>query len=606
MTSNNLHDTSQASDRWTTHDRSMSLIFNSHVIYPDYAGNIIDRALEYRDQASESARGALNAAIKDTIDVVGFRDASKAVPDQLKASVMQEVFRGNDRLAGSVLRVWEESKQELRSVVTEHLRSKGVHTNGPDFRKRQFNSIWARREWRSERDEIVEADTDGRFDIDDIGLMVCYVSGRLADPNRVETAGIESELFLEFIDKLDEFPSVAPDWENVDLFINAVTQLAEDKAIDRELTQTLALREATMEVNADFIDDMRYLGLTVDMWKVGSPERVNVTSEALTVINDLKSALAEYSPIRPQADTRAEELQRAIQRSESESVIFKLASRWDKLMSVPLGPEDNPKQLESPDSRKPPERSSVDSPPTTDADAIDAVLAEIGNSDSINPELDRLRQVNDLLSSENAQLRQDSDHLRADVSTLNDQISQFRDELSQSREMQEYWRRTYVSASTGQARDDDEQPAQVVNVSDALALAEKTFPSRLRLALNSKSNKNSPFQKPEEVFDALAWLATEYHRHRSNPGAAPNFDKLIKESCPGWSYKSKQTALTKEQFAEWYTTTLDGKTYELDAHIGKGTSFDPQQTIRIAFDWDNDLRQVIVGFLGRHQRNRRS
>ena len=108
------------------------------------------------------------------------------------------------------------------------------------------------------------------------------------------------------------------------------------------------------------------------------------------------------------------------------------------------------------------------------------------------------------------------------------------------------------------------------------------------------------------MFDALGWLATEYHRQRSNPGDAPNFDKLIKEACPGWSYKPKQTVETKEQFVEWYTTTLDGKTYELDAHIGKGTSFDPQQTIRIAFDWDDDFKQVIVGFLGRHQRNRRS
>ena len=108
------------------------------------------------------------------------------------------------------------------------------------------------------------------------------------------------------------------------------------------------------------------------------------------------------------------------------------------------------------------------------------------------------------------------------------------------------------------------------------------------------------------MFDALAWLATEYHRRRSNPGAAPNFDKLIKEACPGWSYKSKQTGVTKEQFTEWYTTAVDGKSYELDAHIGKGTSFDPQQTIRVAFDWDDELKQVIVGYLGKHQRNRRS
>ena len=39
---------------------------------------------------------------------------------------------------------------------------------------------------------------------------------------------------------------------------------------------------------------------------------------------------------------------------------------------------------------------------------------------------------------------------------------------------------------------------------------------------------------------------------------------------------------------------------------GKGTSFDPQNTIRIAFDWDDEEKRVVVGYIGRHQKNRRS
>ena len=46
--------------------------------------------------------------------------------------------------------------------------------------------------------------------------------------------------------------------------------------------------------------------------------------------------------------------------------------------------------------------ASIDSRPTTDADAIETVLAEILGSDSINPEVDRLRQSNESLASENS------------------------------------------------------------------------------------------------------------------------------------------------------------------------------------------------------------
>ena len=143
-------------------------------------------------------------------------------------------------------------------------------------------------------------------------------------------------------------------------------------------------------------------------------------------------------------------------------------------------------------------------------------------------------------------------------------------------------------------------------VRDAIARAEKLFPDRLAIALNSKSEKRNLFQKPQEVFDALAWLATDYHHRRANPGGSPDFDKLLKEACPGWSYKASQTEITREQFEQWYTTTWEGKTYDLSPHLGKGTSHDPQNSIRIAFAWDDERRRVVVGYIGLHQRNRKS
>ena len=585
------------------HEHPLSMAFLPAVMSPEHASSVVDRALDFRAEASVSTRNRLNSAIKDSVSVAGFRDASKAQRHQLREPVLAEIVMGeNGRLAGAVLRTWAESNDALMAMVTSHLRGRGMSVEGPDLQVGMFKSTWPLHEWSVESELVTNEDPSDRFDTNDIALMLCYVSGRVPAEAQVET---ESPLFQQWLDELSELPPEALEWDYADEFATSVAGLAFAKIAERRTVQIEAIANSITETREDFDDELQYLEVDIGSWSADDAVRSGVIEPALEALTELKSVLSEYRLIRPQASSRSEESLRASERESGEKLILDIVGSWDELISVPEAQGDDPTP-HAPHDDSSNGVASIDSPPTTDADAIEAVLAEILGSDSINPELDRLRQVNDLLSSENAQLRQDSDHLRADVSTLNDQISQFRDEVSQSQKMQEYWRRAYVSESAGQTRDEEEQPAQVANVNDALALAEKTFPDQLRLVLNSKSNKNSPFQRPEEVFDALAWLATEYHRRRSNPGDAPNFDKLIKEACPGWSYKAKQTEVTKEQFTEWYTTTLDGKTYELDAHIGKGTSFDPQQTIRIAFDWDDDLKQVIVGFLGRHQRNRRS
>ena len=607
MSNTNRHETKTEGGRWSSApDTSLSLIFSSHVVSPDHAARIIDRAVDFRDLASDSARSTLNSAITDGIDVLRFRDASRAPADQLKAPILIEVFNGNDRLAGGVLRVWSDSEEDLRSFVAEYLKAKDIPIDGPDLRSRRFHSIWLRSEWRKECDEITGTDTSRRFDKDDVGLMLCYVSGWLADPNRVETAGIDSELFLKFINELDDLPSAAPDWEHADLLINAFKQLADDKAIDRRLAHTQALRQAIVEVKDEFTDELRYLDLTIAPLRHDYDQGPLSISESLGVIEKLRSSLIEYRPIRPQGATRTEEQERARQREECETNIFELTEKWVTLMTSPIVRVDEP-----PSQELPKVASESGSTTASDSDQSDtgpalSEQAPAHDLETIRSELEQSRLQSDSLRAENTLLAQESANLRADMNMLDKQNSELKNELSLSRDMQEYWRRAYVAESAGQAREGAKQPVQLTSVNDALALAENSFPDRLRLALNSKSAKNSPFQKPEEVFHALAWLATEYHRLRSNPGDAPNFDTLIKEACPGWAYRPKQTEITKEQFAEWYTTILDGKPYELDAHIGKGTSFDPHQTIRIAFDWDDDMKQVIVGYIGRHQRNRRS
>ena len=583
------------------YERPLAMVFLPPVMSPEHALCAIDRALDYRAKASDSVRDRLNFAIKATVSVQSFRDASIAPRQQLRDPLFAAILTGNgDKLAGEVLRAWAESQEALRTIVSDHLDTMGMSVEGPDLQRGVFRSTWPLHEWTFEVESIANGVPDSGFDDDDIALMLCYVSGRLPAEPQVET---ESPLFQQWLDELSELPPDAPEWDYADEFATAVAGLAYEKIAERRTVLIETVANSIAEIKEEFDDELQYLEIDIGSWSADDAVSSGVIEPALEKLTELKSVLSEYRPIRPQAPSRSEESLRAPERESCEKLILGIVSSWDELISVPEDPVVDPASQASTDT---PEEKESDRSSTTDADAIDTVLTEILGSDSINPEIDYLIQVNESLSSENAQLRQDSDHLRADVSTLKDQIGRLRSELSQSNEMEEYWRRAYVSESARQVGTEEDGPIVLSNITDALELAAKSFPDQLRIALNSKSNSDTPFQKPDEAFEALGWLATEYHRLRSNPGDAPNFDKLIKEACPGWSYKSKQTEVTKDQFTEWYTTTLDGKSYELDAHIGKGTSYDPQQTIRIAFDWDDELKQVIVGYVGRHQRNRRS
>ena len=203
------------------------------------------------------------------------------------------------------------------------------------------------------------------------------------------------------------------------------------------------------------------------------------------------------------------------------------------------------------------------------------------------------------LRRDRERLEEDNRALRAEKAQRDDDAGRLREEVSRSRSMEEHWRRAYIEERRqARARDGepvDAEPAR--SVREAIAQAREMFPDRLLIKLNSRSNEDTPFVNPPEVLDALAWLATAY---RNGPA------DRIGETCPGWFYKSNQSASTMGQFPDWYRTRVNGTAWKLAAHLGKGTSHDPHHTIRIAFAWDEPNGRVIVGFIGLHQRNRRS
>ena len=585
--------------------RTIPLSYVALPFAPDYVHDFIARSLQHRAEASESVRDALNSAIADSISVDGFKDASKASPHQLVDDVFHELVHGNRRLAAGVLRAWTESHEDLRDLVTRHLTESKMPADGPDLKERVFHSAWPRAEWLREIEAIVENRDD--LDEEDVGMMLCCVSGRLPTAGDARAA-IESPTLLGWLDRLRELPHDAPEWVDVEEFTEAVYRIADEKATERDSLQSEALAELLSGIRADFDAELRYLGIDLSSWEQKVDEVPWSVSGTLTLAKELRDNLARYRPIRPQADSRDAEAARAVERLERESEILDIVQTWEISETHPQDPDDEP-PADGPDAPAEVESPTEEQPAPSD-DAPDAVEPDPTVSkdehEAALGELDRIRREGESLRAENARLAQSSSDLESDKRALDDERSDLKGELSRSRAMEETWRRSYVDARAAGTDAPSEPTQPPAGVNEAVALAEQSFPDRLVFALNSKSDRNSQFQKPNEVFEALAWLATVYHERRTSPGTRPDFDLLLRESCSGWSFKTGQTEVTTEQFDEWYSTTVDGKPYELGPHLGKGNSRDPKSTIRIAFAWDDERRRVIVGYIGRHQRNRRT
>ena len=581
----------------------------------DFLEALIERVLQSRGQASGSVRKGLDSAIDESIRVPGFRSASKAHPSQLKRPVLGEVVKfENDRLFGEALRAWAESQQELHALVERHLRSQDLPVDGPDRRQGVFNGLWLRVEWNEAVDTITQQSPD--LDRDDVGMMVCYLSGMAVGP------AVTSPLLTAWIHELSELTLDAPDWDEIDAFVAIVTEMADDIAIERIGVIVRHCRKTLREMQDDFATELAYLALDISTWAESAIARPAGLTDALDLAEDLRRNLAEYQEVRPQAPSRREEEERAPVRAEREAAILEIVARWSDTFPAMDGVDDGETPgagADAPggDSAAAGEETDQDRTATAaaaradfveDADFVaDAETQEAPSREdyqTLLADCERLergrgwfRDEIDRLHSEHDRLAQANTTLEAERRLLDSENVELRAKLKQGPDLEEYWRRFYAAPKSEQVR----------NVSEAVARAKELFPEQLVFALNSKSDKDSPFQKPAEVLAALAWLATDYHNLRwTKPGEDPRFEERLKKFCPGWSYKPHQANATKRQFAEWYETGIEGRRYELGEHVGKGTSADPQKTIRIAFAWDEERGQVIVGYIGRHQRNRRS
>ena len=554
---------------------------------PEYVESMVVGALDFRKRASSGARDTLNAELDRSVrGIPGFRDASKAPSARLKGAVLGEFAQGDVSLARALVGVWAELEAELRDAVRTQLAPDGCG----DGATPSGAVPWTDSQFEEAVDAVLCGSDD--FEESDVRVMLCLVSGRCVHADN-SGAEVESPLFRTFLEDLEQLAPDAVEWDDFGEFLDAANGVALARHQRAAQLQLEMLESRVNTALGSYEEDLNYLGLhsQVSGWfDEAAVKAYHDVSDALPIVEDLLEMLQVYRPIRPQADSRAKEIARAPERFDAEERIMGVVTRWRELMDRPVE-EDEPDFV----------WDDLDDGLSAAGEAqLKAEIAEL------RAEVERLRVADSVGQSQYDDLAKHRDGLAAERDSLQEEIGRLDGELTSRKETVEIWRLASVSARMDEAGLPASGQTEPRTVKDAVDRAEKLFPDRLVLAFNSKSDKRSQFQRPQEVFDAMAWLATEYHHRRANPGGSPDFDKLLKESCPGWSYKSSQTEITREQFEQWYTTTWEGRTYDLSPHLGKGTSHDPQNTIRIAFAWDDERRRVVVGFIGMHQRNRKS
>lgn len=568
------------------------------------APTVVSTALEHRPAASESARAALNAAIDNSgITIKGFKKASTARPGALSDLLLLELFDGNDKLAGAVLRVWAEANPEIVRIVTEHLDDNGVPIAD---RQDSFHEVWPKHQCLLEGNMLSVKHPE--FERYDIALMLSYLSGRFP-----EDEVFESDLFKHVLDQMDDLPLDAPEWDEATLFISTVVEMISVKASERNSALREEFDDVLDGIAERFEDELRYLGVDLGWSREDTEAHLDLIEPAHALLSALESALEAYAGVRPQAATREEEFQRAGEREQREADIYKVIHTWEELMAAVDEAEATDEQsTDGPDA--PADVTMHEYQALLEArQALAAENARLSEANSaleqnrgkLQAEKESLTAKNARLVDDNKTLQHANEKLRMEKEEESHENSRLKRELRESRQREEAWHGT--PAPERQTLEEKESGPPIESVRIAIARAKSNFPDQLLIAPNSRSNEDTPFQRPSEVYDALNWLANGYRRLRSNPtGVDPDFDKMLKEACPGWSYIPHQSAVTIGMFKDWYYTKTGGTKYELTEHLGKGNSGNPQHTIRIAFAWDADLQKVIVGYVGHHQRNQGS
>ena len=597
----------ELSEDWLA-PKENSLLRALDLLSADQFGQVVEDVLKApRAGDSKSARQSLDAAIDacEYIEIKGVRPGkvSKASPAQLKLPIVEECGRSdNVRLLGALLRVWRASKARLRKKVEDYLNEAGIAAGPVDFKEGRYHGLWRPEDWERHTASLLESDEEsGETDNSGLAaaetrLMLSLVSGASpARPGELSAGKFDDPALAGFLARLWTFSPDDPIWGEMDSFIEELGELNDTKGREMIEARITTGKQRLEELDNCHKESLAYL--ECDLGRIRSA--INENAELMLCTGDdyypdLIESLSEYESVRRRGDTKSEESARAVKRAPLEDEIVNLVKQWER-------------EIGNRKSKLREEDSTADESPATEELPIEEDILALRNR--LQAETLKRKEFQSRIETQSAELR----NLRQLFRNAESKNKKLREENLEIEEAMEAASRN-STAVDGENSDGClvAYPAHwIEDVKDAVEQAKRSFEDHLVFALNAKSQQNSAFEKPEEVFQALSWLATYLRIGKLNPDVGVNLNEVLDESLkkavrPNWFYTPRQSSTATGKYPDSYTTSHQGKKYDLHEHIGRGKSHSAKGNIRIAFAWDEKKGKLIVGYIGRHQPTGRS
>ncbi len=557
--------------------------------------------LESKGQLPGGVRAALDRALDSHVRIDGFRSAGTAPAPVILRQVC-ELVQSSPHLATPVLRAWYETHPDLRGAVAALLEERQIPVREPDTFAEPLDLVFRQSVVSNALTACVEDLPDYNPDI--VALMVQLLTGQaLVDDLEAPEPGqlyvdddlVVSRVLQTALELLAQMPPNAPEWEEViPEFSSSLVLLISTKQEEREAASTLGgVLTAIQDEHSGLLE---FFQCDTGNWNLEASEPGFPFQQVQEQASRLRELLDEYAPLHERAAVAAEEMARTKRRMELLPRILEA----DHVLLRMFNGEDPATDGEGQESQE-------DAEPVCSGESgyagLHSPTAGVGDptelTDSFVPiipcdvEFIRdLRSYVEDLEEENEDLEHEKVGLKAQVKELELRLHQ-----SRSQEESLRWAVAYRDNP-----DETEEAPDVQSVGAAVELAMERYPGQLLFQLNAESEaEESAFKWPEQVWNALRWLATDYFTSHLGDNPITNIDEACRQACGMW-YKTSQHETTMSQFRESYTTRVNGRVIWLGEHIGKGNSFDPRRTIRIAFDWDRQLQKVVIGYIGQHQR----
>ncbi len=565
---------------------SLAAVLDEHQIR-----TMIKKALEEWKNISPESQRQIKEAIKQIKAafpaIPGFKDPEKALdacPKILVDPLLQMLHSSSPEspLLLLMLGLWEETHRKLEDAVLRFLKAdKSRPAILIQARKNCPRGCPKTNEWTSVRKDFVDSQ-DAEFSSEHVDLMFCYVI-HIHFSHQIEEA--DSLPLNEWTNDLNRLPCDDPLWGiRFDSFCQRIKEIRKSKQAEQSVVGSL--KNTLAEVEQKFADDLAFLEL-----KIPSVTRETISPDfdlVRKLTDNLKKALERFSGRRRELkEAKTYTLQKTFEKKQQEAAdrVNKVHSELKEMLARQSPPT---KSLSTRSASTQPER-------------------ENRQMKAKEKELRHLQEASKTDKNQIQQLRQENEKLKGVHADNKEEIKKLRASLDTSRGDEKTWREAYQNemrrksaiGAKGQKAD-----GKVRSVQEAFEKAERDYPEELLVKLNNDSRrdlKKNRFGKPDEIFKALQWLAIIYRDARMNGAPNPNLDESLRQTCSNWFYSANQSEYAIGKYPNSYKTTIDQKTYDLEPHIGTGTSRNERHTIRIAFAWDSELKKVVVGYVGQHQ-----